>query len=213
MTDLYEELGVPRDADEKAIRAAARRRSTMTHPDAGGSNEAFHRTRTALAVLTNPARRKKYDETGEIEQEAIDNAYAAAVGLIDLEMGQIVNAYIAGGFRERDDPRNIDLLDVLRIKIAGKVAADQRMIATGQQAVRFYRDMAKRLKIRKGAKAAANPLSRRFDDLARQGEQTMATLRRSIESAEMALKILNDYDFEWDQAATSFSSGTWGGYR
>lgn len=40
ISDLYEELGVPLDADEKAIRAAYRRRSKATHPDAGGSPEA-----------------------------------------------------------------------------------------------------------------------------------------------------------------------------
>ena len=199
MTDLHDELGVSRDADEKAIRAAFRRRSKETHPDAGGEPGAFERTQTALMVLTHPGRRKKYDETGEIEQEPIDNAYAAAVGLIDHEMGQIVNAYIANGFREQDDPRNIDLIDVLKIKIAGKAAADQRMIETGKQAVRFYRDMAKRLKMRKGAKTTANPLSRRFDDLVRQSEQSLAELVRSIEDAETALKILDDYDFEHDE--------------
>lgn len=43
----YEELGVQSDATEGEIHTAYRRRAAKTHPDAGGSAEAFARTTTA----------------------------------------------------------------------------------------------------------------------------------------------------------------------
>jgi curved DNA-binding protein CbpA len=62
--DPYEELGVDRDATTLEVRKAYRKKVKDTHPDQGGDPEAFNRTKTALAVLTNPAKRKSYDDTG-----------------------------------------------------------------------------------------------------------------------------------------------------
>jgi molecular chaperone DnaJ len=59
----YEELGVAADATEAQIRSAYRKKATKAHPDKGGSGEAFARTTKALAVLTNPKSRKRFDET------------------------------------------------------------------------------------------------------------------------------------------------------
>lgn len=206
MTNLYEELGVPLDADEAAIRAAYRRRSKKTHPDAGGSPEAFALTQTALAVLTDPDARRKYDETGEIDEKPVDNARAVALGLIDAEIGPIINDYIAKGFRPQDDPRGCDVVDIIKVRIAGRIAADQRMIEIGRKAVRFYADMSRRMRLKKG-KAIENPLARRFDDLVRDSEKSLVQLGRSIKISKLALKILDDYEFEYDLAPTSPATG------
>lgn len=40
MTDHYDTLGVPRDADAQAIKKAYRKASSAAHPDKGGSDEA-----------------------------------------------------------------------------------------------------------------------------------------------------------------------------
>jgi curved DNA-binding protein CbpA len=67
MTDLYEELGVKRNADAAAIKAAGKRVAKETHPDrpGGGDPERFARSRRALAVLSDPAAREHYDRTGD----------------------------------------------------------------------------------------------------------------------------------------------------
>lgn len=54
-------LGVERDATPEEIRAAYRRLSRTTHPDAGGSDARFRRVRTAYETLADPARRAAYD--------------------------------------------------------------------------------------------------------------------------------------------------------
>jgi len=65
--DYYEVLGVPRDADEKAIKDAFRSLALKYHPDRNkeaGAEERFKEIAEAYAVLSDPAKRKNYDSRG-----------------------------------------------------------------------------------------------------------------------------------------------------
>lgn len=65
--DYYEELGLPRDADETAIKDAYHRLAMKWHPDRNKSPEAearFKRIATAYAILSDPRKRAKYDARG-----------------------------------------------------------------------------------------------------------------------------------------------------
>lgn len=65
MTDHYETLGVPKDASPEDIKRAFRKQSSQHHPDKpGGSDEAMAKVNAAYAVLSDPARRLGYDQTG-----------------------------------------------------------------------------------------------------------------------------------------------------
>lgn len=57
----YDVLGVPRDADLAALRAAYRRRARETHPDAGGDDAEFAAVSLAWWTLSSPERRARYD--------------------------------------------------------------------------------------------------------------------------------------------------------
>src|SRR5688500_20195743 len=63
--DLYEILGVARDASDDDIKRAYRRRARELHPDAGGDEEEFKELTTAYEVLKNPAARANYDRFGD----------------------------------------------------------------------------------------------------------------------------------------------------
>jgi curved DNA-binding protein CbpA len=60
----YEVLGVETTASDSDIRAAYRKKVKETHPDVGGSAEAFDTVQKAYEILSVPARRKHYDSTG-----------------------------------------------------------------------------------------------------------------------------------------------------
>lgn len=59
--DLYEILGIARDASEQQVRAACRRVLTQVHPDHGGSDALFRVAYRAYTVLADPERRAAYD--------------------------------------------------------------------------------------------------------------------------------------------------------
>jgi curved DNA-binding protein len=64
--DYYQTLGVPPDADEKAIRQAFRQLARQVHPDVNPGNkeaeEKFKAINEAYQVLSDAEQRKKYDE-------------------------------------------------------------------------------------------------------------------------------------------------------
>lgn len=64
--DLYDTLGVPRDAKPRDIKAAYRKRAAAAHPDKGGSDEELQAINEAWETLGDPEKRRRYDETGEI---------------------------------------------------------------------------------------------------------------------------------------------------
>ena len=67
--DYYKILGVPKTANEKDIKAAYRRLARKWHPDVNPQNHKqseakFKEINEANDVLSDPAKRKKYDELG-----------------------------------------------------------------------------------------------------------------------------------------------------
>lgn len=65
--DYYEVLGVPRDADQAAIKDAFRRLALQYHPDRNkepGAEERFKEIAEAYAVLSDPKKRSEYDAGG-----------------------------------------------------------------------------------------------------------------------------------------------------
>ena len=69
MADYYDILGVPRTADEKAIRQAYRRLARQHHPDVNpgddGAAERFKSINAAYEVLSDADKRAKYDRYGD----------------------------------------------------------------------------------------------------------------------------------------------------
>ncbi len=66
--DYYEVLGVDRNADEKAIKSAYRKKAIQYHPDKNPGNkeaeEKFKEAAEAYDVLSNPDKRARYDQFG-----------------------------------------------------------------------------------------------------------------------------------------------------
>lgn len=60
----YKVLDVPVAAADEVIRAAYLRKSKETHPDHGGSAEAFREVKEAYDILRDSGRRARFDATG-----------------------------------------------------------------------------------------------------------------------------------------------------
>ena len=84
--DYYKILGVSKDASEKEIRNAYRRLARKYHPDLNPNDEAakakFQQINEANEVLSDPEKRKKYDQYGKDwkHAEAFEGARARTAG-------------------------------------------------------------------------------------------------------------------------------------
>src|SRR5580658_9176910 len=67
--DYYQTLGVPKNASEKDIKNAYRKLARKYHPDLNPNdteaNKKFQQLNEANEVLSDPEKRKKYDQYGE----------------------------------------------------------------------------------------------------------------------------------------------------
>lgn len=63
--NYYDILGVSRNATQEEIKKAFRKQARKHHPDAGGSEERFKEINEAYEVLSDPEKRKQYDQFGQ----------------------------------------------------------------------------------------------------------------------------------------------------
>ncbi|GIV00621.1 MAG: chaperone protein DnaJ [Actinomycetota bacterium] len=94
--DLYEILGVPRDATQEEIKRAYRRLARQYHPDVNPSADAeerFKEIAAAYEILSDPEKRAQYDRYGQ------------GLGPMDFPFGDIADIFEAffgtGGFGRR----------------------------------------------------------------------------------------------------------------
>lgn len=89
MKNLYEDLGVASGATKDAIKKAYRRKAQKSHPDKGGNQEEFQMVKHAYEILSDDARRARYDECGdesapqEMESQAMTSIAALVMQCID----------------------------------------------------------------------------------------------------------------------------------
>lgn len=105
--DLYEILGVSKDASESEIKKAFRRRARELHPDvnkAADAEDQFKELNEAYDVLSDPNKRAQYDRFGTIPGAA-GGGYGGASGYVDFDdlfgggfggMGDIFSSFFGG---------------------------------------------------------------------------------------------------------------------
>lgn len=139
--DYYEVLGVPRDADDAAIKNAFRRLALKYHPDRNKAPEAddkFKEVAEAYAVLHDPKKRAQYDRSGHAGVEGLspDDLFTG-INLDDLFGGADFDFGGHGLFERlfgyrRGPARGADIEVHLAVPLA-------RIVTGGEETVRVER--------------------------------------------------------------------------
>ena len=121
--DLYEVLGVGRDADDAAIKKAYRTLAKKYHPDLNPGDPTaeakFKEVNDAYSILSDPQKKAAYDQYGHaaFEQGGAGGAGAGFGGFADFgdlgDLGNIFGSFFGGGFgggtsTRRNGPRRGD---------------------------------------------------------------------------------------------------------
>lgn len=108
MIDPYDILGVAHDATDDQIKLAYRRQAKETHPDSGGDAVSFDRVQKSYDLLTDPVRRKGFDETG-YDLEIADAADLQGLLVIEKLVNEIV--------LDEREPGTFDPVARMRVKL------------------------------------------------------------------------------------------------
>lgn len=90
--DPYKTLGVEKDAGPDDVKRAYRKRAKKTHPDVGGKSEEFEKVQRSYMILSDPARRKRFDETGQDEERPIDDPMVPVLALVSKMIMEFMTA-------------------------------------------------------------------------------------------------------------------------
>eukprot|EP01024_Parvocaulis_polyphysoides_P046210 TRINITY_DN43418_c0_g2_i1.p1 TRINITY_DN43418_c0_g2~~TRINITY_DN43418_c0_g2_i1.p1 ORF type:complete len:283 (-),score=62.04 TRINITY_DN43418_c0_g2_i1:329-1153(-) len=107
--DVYQVVGVKKDATLEEIKKAYKKQALRLHPDKNQddeeSKEKFQQLQRAYVILSDPQKREIYDETGEVEdaEEMGDQDYAEMCPTITLEDIQQFQDYYRGSEEETQD--------------------------------------------------------------------------------------------------------------
>jgi curved DNA-binding protein CbpA len=188
--DLYQVLGVKRAAGRKDIHKAYRRKAKTSHPDGGGSVEAFNELVTAYGVLSDAKRRERYDETGEIDPPRPDNFDGGAIEIIAQKLGLIIHA--------EHDVTSMDVAALIEQAIRDDIAERKSSIAHQRRAVERVTKL--RARAKRKANGADNLMARVLDWHEASIKNHIKKSEESVCSLERALEILEDYSFADDLA-------------
>ena len=198
MLNPYKILNLPKDATDQQIEAAFKQAAKKTHPDKGGTAEQFTATKRSRDLLLDPKRRQQYDQTGTIDEDQPNNPNAP-VGLVMQEIMRFAIMFANG---QGGDPTTVSLLDYVKKNLQAQLDKFMEQKAVGEKLVKSLKGIEKRLTRRKAGKKGS-PAVGGLLKLAI-GAQ-IATVQRDIakndpliEQHELAIKLLDDWDFEVD---------------
>ncbi len=182
---LYDDLGVPQDADSDEIIRAHRRAARRTHPDAGGDRDEFEKIQRAYLVLRDPAKRERYDATGEAHEQP-HNPLAEFAEVI-------IPAFDAALNEAADRLERIDVMAMTKAKLRNAVVNARTEIANGKQVEARIEKALKRLKFTgDGVDLIRSVLTDRIGKVKAQ----IAGIEQNITTIEGAVAMIDQYG--WD---------------
>lgn len=187
MSDLYETLGVGRGASAEEIKRGYRKKAMRSHPDRGGTKEAFHAVQKAYEVLSDPARKGNYDRTGD-DQPRVDSIDGRAVS----ELGNL----IVQAIERSGDPERADLLGEIKSSINVALAQAHESISGMKKRIDKFERCAKRAKRKK---AGANLIEQMMIGQANILRNAILLAEDRIAVGEKMLEVLAEYSYEYER--------------
>ncbi|MBI2485169.1 molecular chaperone DnaJ [Candidatus Uhrbacteria bacterium] len=137
--DYYNVLGVERSASAEDIKKAFRRLAHAHHPDKKTGDEAkFKEINEAYQVLSNPEKRRKYDQFGSAAFEQNSGGFGGAHGFggrggfgdFSFDLGDIFgDAFGMGGGRRGQAPRGADIQADVTLEFREAIFGVERDVA------------------------------------------------------------------------------------
>ena len=197
MQTLYEILGVPKDASHAVIRVAYKKLASQFHPDKNlddpDATAKFQEIQQAYAILVDPVKRKRYDETGAMGEER--SVQEMAVEMVDAIFVEIA---------ESKHFTKMNYFPLVREKITfAKTAAEAD--------IRSFTNRIEHLEYLKEHAIAGSTLIEALTNRQRIAEHNLAHAKEAIPVMEEALTYLDKCSWNGEECPPAMNI-TLGGY-
>lgn len=184
MTDLYDLLGVPRDANVAEIKSAYRAQAKQCHPDTGGDPEKFHEISVAYAILSDLERRQEYDATGKVDNKSALNTMKEVLDAIVHSLDQVLAAAKGG----------IDEVDLIKVMTKQFHQAQHTILAELSDVETKVRDLEKLRKRIKRNDDEPNLFLKVIDQRLKDAIEKRSHLRHQKVVGERAIEEISHYE-------------------
>jgi curved DNA-binding protein CbpA len=185
--NLYETLGVAPEATKDEIKKAYRSKAQQHHPDKGGDKDVFQQVQLAYDVLSDPARREKYNKTGSTRpgHARDDGIRAEAMQGLTKILAEII---------QQTDVDHTDILERARTKVSGHLKEMDAEQAKLIKIKKRHLSAARRTKAKAGENVAQAMINSVLDVITKALKQVGTNMKILQKMQE----ILDSHEYEVD---------------
>lgn len=195
--DLYELLGVAKDATKREIKEAYRRLARKLHPDReGGDKEKFQEIQHAYMVLYDEKARANYDRTGEAGEKAKPTATQMAYENLAGLFTAIVTENVT-------NIHKIDIFKFMREKVVEAREGPEKLKRKNERNIKQYQRAEKKLKRKKKRSKHPKIMETVLSEQIRACRNNIRACDEDIEMYNLMLELMDDYDYEFDAPVDS----------
>lgn len=195
--DHYETLGVGKDADGETIKRAYRKRSRETHPDRNPgdkqSEDEFKAVNNAYMVLSDPTRRKRYDDVGDDDDSVKPNYFTL--------LSTLLSSILQEGFGKGQEPNTINVLHLMNQKLVSAMLAIDKNRDTAKRAIKYLKKAKALLKDKEDG-ILYSVIQRDIDET----ERSFRAFEDDHERHKQALAYLKQCKYDYDAKTTNFTA-------
>lgn len=182
--DLYEALGVDKNATQEEIQKAWRSKARDNHPDKGGDINKMMEINRAYNVLKNPSSRDHYDRTGEEPQSSLKDDG------VRILMNHFLKVL-------QEDPK-ANYVTVVSQRVSEDIAKLRADHHKGQQIKEAFTKRRHKVKLKRGKKDKLRQDLWKLlvDEQIRNVERGLAACEADIKRQEQALELLRSFEGE-----------------
>jgi len=184
--NLYKILGLTKKASAKNIKDSYYLLSKIYHPDLEtGNDDKFKEINKAYIVLSDPQKRKIYDEGGDVEKigSIKEDAKNKLLILFNKAIEANCNEFLA-------NRKNFDFIKPIKESIDSDMHKLNNNKAKIERCIEYFNDIKEKVKPKKGS---LNLFKIVYDDMLKQTKTRIDNINHEIKLYKEVLKILKEY--------------------
>ena len=201
--DLYELLGVARDASPEDIKAAYRRAAMEHHPDRNpddpDAHDRFQAVQQAYETLSDPDKRAFYDQHGSAPGPQMDPEAALREDAISIFM-EAMN-------QSGPNPAQRDIIQLMEGVVMGKQMTLRQSLQQTESMIAKLEKVVGRIHRKEGA--GPNVLSSFLEQDIAGKRQQCQRFRDMIDHGERLMEYIKTYTFDVEPAPQQWTSVVW----